>query len=745
MSNNDQQSSSVPSQLAALAIKALKPGGITVGGGYGLWLLFIEHKSAEAIASALIGFCFSYLGKLLEPIHVGNQRRLENVGKAIDQSIDHGLEAVKWRFSGCDGRYLQRQGERCQEYYGTEDFKQPDGIWQINLDDVFVPLNLDLSVGKFGGGVSSEERSQTWQIWDFLAQVKRVPAYRFIAILADGGSGKTTLMRHVTYKYAKGQQRKYGRQVPTLLPFLIFLRKWRDVISENPSITMTDLMMRHLQDLRDGPNLKVPSNWAENKLKHGLIMFDGFDEVAKHQRQTIAEWISRQVNNYPNSVFLLTSRPGGYDDFKEYATEQPTTLRVREFEKIERDTFVQKWYLSQELVFRMGKMSPIVRDEAQRKAANLIGQIDSSPELQKMSGNPLLLNLIARLHKFYPNETLPQLKTELYQEICDLQLGARPSAKRVAMLLDKPLERQQVLQAVALEMVRQNTVQIEKNKLLELIRLALAKLDETADAQSFLKQMVQISELLYEPDTEEYAFSHLSFRNYLAALEISRLNLTDELIAHWHEDWWRETILMYCSQLKPLQLHPLAQAACNGEDKAGNVYLAYDCLVRHPSERIEPDWISELQPLRYQRIEQFMQQGQWREADIENYRLMIQTCGKDFGEYFTVQDLETFPCWDLQRLNSLWLQYSGEKFGFSVQKKIWEECGSPKGYDLTDEERQQWILFCDRVGWRIEGEFMDYENLQKNPSISLQGELPSRGGWWSWVSDIFSRAKTCGL
>jgi hypothetical protein len=742
----------LPGQLAELAIKILKPGGVSVGGSYGLWLLLIEHKSGEAIASAFIGFCFSYVGKLVEPIHEGNHRRLDKVGKLIDSLIDQGFETLKWQFAGCDGRYLKMQGERCKEYYGTDDFKKPDGIWKVNLNDVFVPLNLDFSIGQFDGGIGSEQKEETWEIWDFLAQAKRIEAYRFIAILADGGSGKTTLLRHITCKYAQGKHREHGRQVPKLLPFLVFLRKWRDVIAENPSITLADLMIRHLRDLREGANLQVPNDWAENQLKRqSLIMFDGFDEVAKDQRPVIAKWISRQVENYPDAVFILTSRPGGYDDFKEYATEMPTKLRVREFEKPERDIFIRKWYLSQELVLRMGQLSPISRDAAWEKSSDLIAQIDASVELQKMSGNPLLLNLIARLHKFYPDHTLPGRKAKLYQEICDLQLDARPIAKGVNLLLDHPIKRQKILQHIALELVRRNTAQISHSYLLELLKAGLMGLDETIDPAEFLKQMVEISGLLYEPDTEEFAFSHLSFRNYLAALEIERRGLESELLEHWHEDWWRETILIYSSRLKPLQVNQLVEKA--GEQRSENVYLAYDCLVRHPSDQIEPEWIAALRPARYRRLEAFMQEGKWQEADIENYRLMIQTCGKDFGANFTIRDLETFPCWDLLRLDGLWVQYSNGRFGVSAQKLVWEACGSPKGYDLTDEEYKQWRDYATRCGWYANEKWLDYDDLLKDQSVSPAGELPAwvvfavwrRLGGALWGEALFSRSKACGL
>jgi hypothetical protein len=55
MPEEPSNQASIPNQLAELAIKVLKPGGVGIGGAYGLWLLLIEHKSAEAIAATLIG------------------------------------------------------------------------------------------------------------------------------------------------------------------------------------------------------------------------------------------------------------------------------------------------------------------------------------------------------------------------------------------------------------------------------------------------------------------------------------------------------------------------------------------------------------------------------------------------------------------------------------------------------------------------------------------------------------------
>jgi GUN4-like/NACHT domain len=733
---------SIQSKLAEMIVPLLMTGGVA-GGGFGaFWSLFKDSDIPKAIASGVIGLGITYGASLLKPLHEGNQRRLGKTGQWLDRRIDGTIEAGKWRLAGCDGKYLQRQGERCREYYGidVDDFKQPEGILQVDLNEVFVPLNLDLSMGDFGARLDRSTQEQTFEIWDFLAQVQKVPSYRCMAILADGGSGKTTLLRHIAYEQAQGRHRKH--RSAKMLPFLLYLRKWWDVIAANPAMTLPELMVEHLRSLRDGKTVKVPPNWAADRLKAGkaLIMFDGFDEVPKPQRECVAAWISREVEQFPDAVFLITSRPSGYDDFKTYAAEVPTTLRVREFEQAERNIFVRKWYLSQERLFRLNQMTAAARDDAERKALDLIEQIDESDELQVMAGNPLQLNLIARVHKFANGAPLPQQKTKLYQEIFDLQLGARPLAKRVKMLLDTPQERQLVLQSVALTMLRKDAVvQVERSPLLDWLQSALTHVDDSVDAGEFLKQVVQVAELMYEAEAEEFAFSHLSFRNYLAALECLRLENWDEVALMFSTDGWRETILMLSARLKPAILHQLVQRAWTQRDE--NVYLAYDCLVRYPNQaKVSPAWIDALQPLRYAKLERLLQAGEWRKADQETYRLMIQTCGKDQGSGFSRQDLEEFPCWDLLRIDKLWVEASKGHFGFSVQKKIWEQCGSPMSYN--DDYKK----FMTEVGWRKGENFVSYSDFKFSPIHSSMGELPSYGTFLRFLFGVlFSRIATCEL
>ncbi len=64
---------------------------------------------------------------------------------------------------------------------------------------------LPLQLGsRFGFWRQRLSELKTLDIWDFLSQVRKGQEYRHLVILAWGGFGKTTLLRHITAVYAQG-------------------------------------------------------------------------------------------------------------------------------------------------------------------------------------------------------------------------------------------------------------------------------------------------------------------------------------------------------------------------------------------------------------------------------------------------------------------------------------------------------------------------------------------------------------
>lgn len=154
-------------------------------------------------------------------------------------------------------------------------------------------------------------------------------------------------------------------------------------------------------------------------------------------------------------------------------------------------------------------------------------------------------------------------------------------------------------------------------------------------------------------------------------------------------------------------------------------------------------------------LDRYLAQGKWYEADEETKNLMLKIVGREEGlmdgqDYIHEEDFEKFPREQLKIIDSLWVKYSQGKFGFSVQKKIWLECGGNVGvydYDI-------YLKFGDKIGWTNgKGDLLDYsqwlEKSQLNFSINApQGHLPLgicgfttsiMPSLWSGISFLFSK------
>jgi hypothetical protein len=127
----------------------------------------------------------------------------------------------------------------------------------------------------------------------------------------------------------------------------------------------------------------------------------------------------------------------------------------------------------------------------------------------------------------------------------------------------------------------------------------------------------------------------------------------------------------------------------------------------------------------YTKLRDLLQANQWKEADRETYLRMLEAVGRKDGDWVRAEDLQNFPCADLQTIDRLWVKYSNGHFGFSVQKKIWQECGNPTS------NGKDWDRFCVKVGWQNSKAtaYVPYSDLEFSSKKSPAGELPF------WVHD----------
>jgi hypothetical protein len=714
------------------------------------WLQALLMFPVMVVTGVWAAYTESFLTRLREVYQERGRKDVDSLMGWLE-SVD---QTIQWQLAGTEDKYLRCQGSDCSEYR-TEGYSY--GSFFPPLSDVFVPLELS---GDFLRVISGEElpmqagfhredselievsTPNELTIWDLLAKVKQDPVYSRMAILAWGGYGKTTLLKHITSTYAERRHRHY--KAPEFLPVLLPLRKWQKAIATEQNLDLPSLIEKHhIPSLPEGTDLKLPPQWAKKQLKSGkmLVMFDGFDEVKPEWRRPVSTWLDEQMTDYQKAVFILTSRPGGYKDY--IAANRPSCkLFVKPFNANQRKKFVEQWYLAQERRDRPGRKTLTVKQIADSNAANLLQQFHQRPELEILAKNPLLLNIMANLHRSYAGQQLPQGRSELYQDICTLQLKDRPRYRGMDMLVPFP-ESQQVLQKVALALVVQNQPNVERQALETQLSTHLQSLDFSNVAPSdFLNQIVDVCELIVKHD-ENYEFAHLSFQGYLAAAEIKTQKQEELLLNHWQDSWWKETILLYCAQVNPSNI--IRELLKIGEKEA--VKLADECLKASP-RKVDLTIETRLQKQRYQQLEEYLKNGRWKEADEETYRLMIQAVGNEEGQWLTPEDIDNFPCEDLRIINQLWLHYSHWKFGFSVQKEIYQSLGGTREYN-----KEIWEKFGDRVGWRVEGESLSYEDFFNFVASDVcDGHLPFcyfGWGWWrvglAGFSSLAQRLVTCRI
>jgi hypothetical protein len=378
-------------------------------------------------------------------------------------------------------------------------------------------------------GSASTDSARRQSIWDFLDQDEPM----VLAVIGAPGSGKTTLLNHVARRTARTAQDR-RRAIPVLLQ----LRDHAKAVAADPGMPLPALIRDAL------PRLPVlePAGWWESRLTRGkcVVLLDGLDEVANaDQRRDIVAWINQQIAVYPRNDFVVTSRPHGYRDA---FVESATTLQVLSFTPDQVRRFLQGWYLAVErrATAATGREVEMLAQEA---ADDLLDRLAASPALYDFTINPLLLTMIANVHRF--RRSLPNSRADLYGEVCQVMLWRRQEAKRLNLNLPG-ISKERLLAWLAFEMMRSGTRDIGLRQLLDGIRPRLKRVSADVTPEEFVND-VGSNGLLVERERDLYAFAHLTFQEYLAARYIQEHGLERVLIEAVDNSWWREVTLLYLS------------------------------------------------------------------------------------------------------------------------------------------------------------------------------------------------------
>jgi hypothetical protein len=127
----------------------------------------------------------------------------------------------------------------------------------------------------------------------------------------------------------------------------------------------------------------------------------------------------------------------------------------------------------------------------------------------------------------------------------------------------------------------------------------------------------------------------------------------------------------------------------------------------------------------FARLRDLLVEGDFKAADEETATTLFGIINKT-ADTITPDDIEAFPAAPIRIVDRLWRKYSNDRFGPSVQLKVYRELGGDLN-SLIAQDEELFLAFCDRVGWRQNGKFIFGEAFEITPS-SPEGFLPA--SWW---------------
>ena len=391
-------------------------------------------------------------------------------------------------------------------------------------------------------------RSQT--VGEIEAQLKRT---RNFVILGEPGSGKSTLLRYLAAVCAiDGQE---------YLPLFLSLR---DYGTRN-----VGLIAEHVRQFAESElQLVMADGFFDQALSTGrcLVCLDALDEVPADARAQVVHHIEALVRRYPYNRFIITCRTAGYDD---------TPLDAQDFPRYHvlpmQDQDVMRFI---NLQF----------EEGPGHADELRSMLNRNPSIKALASNPLLLTILNLVCRKGGTAALLLNRRAFYERAVQVLIGGGHDDGVAVEAPDshRPHHeyRLEILCAVAYQLLNLDRQTIGKAELLRVVARFLYDQHEIPvngpyrarkEAEAFFGWAERRAGLLVElrVGSNEFAFLHPTFQEYLAAQHIHFTNFAREPDAYWDEmnnhirdERWREVILLllgsldeqYCTHLTRMVL-----------------------------------------------------------------------------------------------------------------------------------------------------------------------------------------------
>ena len=459
----------------------------------------------------------------------------------------------------------------------------------IELERVYINMHAKLHAREFELNLDGKKRMQEETGLQDLSALDIKGAFeaadRFntkdMVILGDPGSGKTTLLKYILVMLVKGEGGEKLGIGPNIIPFFAPLRELKDPETEG----FLDFIKRCCC-LKDH---SVPDDYLESALANGqgIMLLDGLDEVASEDKRIkTCKWIERARKILPYTRFVMTSRYGGYLG-RSRLEGNLLELSILDFTLEEAREFLIRWFEAVEVALHPEGDENKLREKEGDEALVLVETIEKAEHLVKLAVNPLLLQIIALVHR--DRGRLPQRRVELYEECTNVLLEKWDMAKGLNVLLTAR-EARNILQPLALWLhevdERRSAPLDEISKVIEDPLEDIGKQD--VNSKALLTNIRDRSGIFMGYSGTDYGFTHLSFQEYLAAEQIRNKRAIDTLISNYGNRWWKEVILLCLALDNPSVIEEFMEKLIPTDKFKKEISLAADALADAVSKPSRP-------------------------------------------------------------------------------------------------------------------------------------------------------------
>ncbi|UCH94328.1 MAG: NACHT domain-containing protein [Candidatus Aminicenantes bacterium] len=476
------------------------------------------------------------------------QRQLDQVILLKQEAVVD--EADKEELAKLD---LEHYKEHLQRKFRYLDFTGLNAILQkpLRLEDIYVKLRASKcgrveKLQHFSSllhpgdeNIKTKEKYEKEHVKDFVTFFRELhkrdrekyPPVQML-ILGKPGSGKTTLMKWIALQCLKDK----GKFFSQFIPVFISLKD----LGANPDGTFRSKNIVNLAiELYQKENTAVES-FLDGQFKANRLLFllDGLDEIGdENVRREVINWIQKQYMG--QNTLVVTSRFSGIKESEglKFRDEIPV-FSLRDFEMADAEAFLQNWYRNVEIAVAGEMHIQKAIEQGEKKYKDLIDIIRDSKNLLELSVNPLLLTIIAIVHR--TRAVLPRDRYKLYEECLKVMIELWNLANRkldVSFSFENSMAH---LSKIAVQLMKTNRREMDKKE----IEACWPVKIEGKTRGFFLKEMVLKAGLLYESEGK-YGFLHLTFQEFLAAWYFANRKVQVEILRYYDKDYWRETFKLF--------------------------------------------------------------------------------------------------------------------------------------------------------------------------------------------------------